>query len=94
MDEAQWNALGDVYEQLPGFIGYSDGIPYWFGMEPDESNQEPDILAAYLWASVEPSGLLISGYLQLEDWLQWQEVFVSSATAAVGFLVKPAEEDS
>ena len=48
MHEAQWDALGGVYERLPGFIGSLSGIPCWFGMEPDEPDREPDISTSYL----------------------------------------------
>ncbi len=93
MDEARWEALGRVYERLPGFVGYSGGIPFWFGMEPDDPDREPDVSMRYLWASVEPSGLLVAGRLPPDDWARWQEAFLLMASAAIGFPVKPAEED-
>ena len=41
-----------------------------------------------------PSGRLIEGCLPLDDWARWQEAFLLAATAAVGFIVKSAEEDT
>ncbi len=93
MNEVRWEALGRVYEHLPGFWGVHSGIPYWFGIEPDDLDTEPNCQTSYLCASVEPSGLLVEGCLPPEDWVQWQEAFLLLTPAAVGFLVKPAEED-
>ncbi len=94
MDESRWEALGRVYEQLPEFIGYSDGCPYWFGLEQDAVEGEADISAKRLWATVEPSGLLVEGCLSPSDWAHWQEAFLPLASAAVEFTVKPAKDDT
>lgn len=91
MDEAQWEALGSIYERLPEFAGYCGGIPFWFGLEPDDA--EPNTSAHYLCASVEPSGLLVEEYLLPEEWDRWQEAFVSLASSALGFTVMAAEDD-
>ncbi len=93
MDDSHWEALGRVYEQLPEFIGYSDGCPCWFGLE-DDTEEKSDVPAKYLWATAEPSGLLIEGYLSPSDWARWQVAFLALASAAVGFTVKPAEDDT
>jgi len=57
----------EVYEALPEFAGYgNDGVPYWFG--PEDS-------PPFLWASVEPSGLLVHGLLSPRQWLGWDAQF-------------------
>lgn len=93
MDEVKWKALGSVYERLPEFAGYFGGIPFWFGVEPDDADAEMNTSAHYLRASVEPSGLVIEGYLPSEEWNRWQEAFVSLASSALGFAVMAAEDD-
>ncbi len=94
MDETRWKALERVYTQLPEFVGYSEAIPFWFGLEPDDADAERNTSAQYLWASVEPSGLLVVGYLSSANWEKWQEAFVFLASSTLGFTVKSAEEDA
>ena len=36
VDDPRWEALGRVYERLPSYVGVVDGIPYWFGTEPED----------------------------------------------------------
>jgi hypothetical protein len=65
--DAHLKRLDDLYRSLPEFAGYgNDGVPYWFG--PEES-------PPFLCASVEPSGLLVSGILSSEQWLAWDGKF-------------------
>ncbi|GKX31380.1 hypothetical protein SH1V18_38600 [Vallitalea longa] len=60
-----WDTLGEIYKSLPSYIIHQ-GLPYWFGI--DENN-------IYLWASCEPSGLQIAGYLPLKDFFSWENIF-------------------
>ena len=84
MPEADWQKLVAVYQQLPGFRGNDDsGSPTWFGREGD---------VKYLWASVEPSGLLVEGVLDDSEWQAWDAAFRASASRALGFEVKDADE--
>jgi len=87
MTDDQWEALGQVYRTLPSFLGApGDHCPSWFGLEPeDESEMTP-----YLVASVEPSGLQVSGYLEYAVWKEWDRAFMERATAALGFSVRDA----
>ena len=63
--EQDWKGLQETYEGLPGWVGTgSHGCPCWFGSEE---------VAPYLVASVEPSGLLVSGVLSAQDWSRWHE---------------------
>jgi hypothetical protein len=60
--------LDKIYRSLPEFKGYVyDGLPYWFGVEEDSP--------PFLWASVEPSGLLVCGMLTSNQWLAWDTQF-------------------
>jgi hypothetical protein len=65
--DAHRGRLDEVYQSLPEFVGYgNDGVPYWFG--PEDS-------PPFLWASVEPSGLLVHGMLSSQQWLTWDAQF-------------------
>lgn len=67
--DRHWDALGGVYEALPGDVRHRD-VPWWFG--EDEESQP------FLWASVEPPGLQVYGVLLETDWLLWDEAFRSA----------------
>lgn len=85
MTEHDWDKLASVYKALPQFRGAaSDGCPTWFGAHTEEG--------PYIWASVEPSGLLVAGLLDEADWQRWDAQFRSLASAALGFVVKDADE--
>jgi len=59
--------LRQTYESLPEFSGYgNDGVPFWYGTEDSPP---------FLWASVEPSGLLVHGVLSPEQWRTWDAQF-------------------
>jgi hypothetical protein len=65
--EAHTKHLDQVYRSLPEFRGYgTDGTPSWFGSEA---------LPPFLWASVEPSGLLVHGLLSSAQWVAWDTHF-------------------
>ena len=61
-----WDQLSEIYPTLPEWSGYGNDATYWFG--PEES-------PPFLWASVEPSGLLVHGMLSPEDWERWDNAF-------------------
>ncbi|MBC9913424.1 hypothetical protein ICL55_23490 [Chitinophaga varians] len=82
VNDKAWEKVIAVYEQLPGWIGFSNGIPFWFGTNENEK---------HISASVEPSGLLVGAYMAAEEWLQWVETFQEIATRELGFPVKNAE---
>lgn len=85
MPDAGWKKLAAVYERLPEFIGYDEsGCPSWYGRAGDGRK--------HLHASVEPSGLLVEGVLEDEEWKSWSSAFQSQASAALGFYVRDAEE--
>ena len=63
---AEWATLDRIYPQLPGWVEYR-GVPFWFGTD------EHDI--PHLCASVEPTGLQVSGVLPATDWEAWEGRF-------------------
>ncbi|WP_405107060.1 hypothetical protein MHH28_26325 [Paenibacillus sp. FSL K6-1217] len=78
-----WNKVAKLYERMPGWIGYIDGIPHWHGQEEDD---------VYIKASVEPSGLSFFARMNQSDWDSWIERFKSEATKVLGFEVGEPED--
>ena len=73
-----------IFEALPGFRGYdAGGVPFWFGFESE---------IRHLYASVEPSGLLVEGTIDDEEWIGWDAAMRRHATMILGYTVKDAEE--
>lgn len=60
-----------LYADLPGWQGWHDQQPYWFGYD------EGDV--PYLWASLEPPGLQVAGVLRQADWMAWDSAFQARA---------------
>jgi len=79
----EWNKISKLYESMPGWIGYRNGVPYWFGQEEDD---------IFITASVEPSGLSFNAKLNNSDWFSWIERFKSEATKVLGFNVGEPED--
>ncbi|ETT61693.1 hypothetical protein C173_26567 [Paenibacillus sp. FSL R7-277] len=78
-----WNRVAKLYERMPGWIGYIEGIPHWHGQEEDD---------VYIQASVEPSGLSFFARMNQSDWDSWIERFKSEATKGLGFEVGEPED--
>lgn len=83
LPDEEWNKISNLYESMPGWIGYKNGVPYWFGQEDDD---------IYITASVEPSGLSFYAQLNNSDWNSWVERFKSEATKVLGFDVGEPED--
>lgn len=79
----QWEKVAAIYEKMPGWIGYIEGIPYWFGEEGD---------AVSVSASVEPSGLFFYARMDAREWENWIEQFKAETTRALGFEVGEPED--
>lgn len=79
----KWSKVAILYERMPGWIGYANGIPYWFGQEEDD---------VFITASVEPSGLAFYAQMRDNDWKAWIESFKSLATEALGYAVGEPED--
>lgn len=78
-----WDKMTNVYERMPGWMGYTNGLPYWFGHEND---------LVFITASVEPSGLSFFAQMEMDDWLCWIERFKEEATKMLGFEVGEPED--
>jgi len=62
VSEEDERALLRLYERLPGFDANAE-LQTWFGAL---EGQPP-----WLWASAEPSGLLVAGVLPASCWDEW-----------------------
>jgi hypothetical protein len=78
-----WDKVADIYKRMPGWIGYTDGIPYWFGQEKED---------VFIEASVEPSGLSFYAQMDKSDWDSWIGRFKAEATKVLGFEVGEPED--
>ena len=73
-----------VFESMEGWKGHDpDNCPIWFGV-PDKDQQ-------WLWASWEPSGLLLEGELEPERFETWINELQSRLSSALGFPVAAAD---
>lgn len=79
-DEA-WRSIDETYKLMPEWRGYRDGIPYWFGDEGDPQ---------FLWVSIEPAGLLVSGVLGEELWEAWIGELMARLSGVLGREVRDA----
>jgi hypothetical protein len=64
--EAQSQRLVEIYRSLPGWVDFLEGIPCWFGTHGSTPS---------LSASVEPSGLIVSGTTPTGAWSEWDSSF-------------------
>jgi hypothetical protein len=76
--DSDWNCLANAYELLPSWKGIEDGFPFWFGFTESPS---------FLTASVEPSGLQVTGQVTLSELQQWHSAFLAVATTLPTFQV-------
>ena len=79
----QWAIVSEVYEGMDGWLGFNelDNTPQWYGQDGDEK---------YVWASVEPSGLLVEGNLPPDHWAGWISVLCARLSLKLGFEVRDA----
>ncbi len=80
----QWAEVDKVFRSLDGWLGYSqpDNTPQWYGNKSSER---------FVWASLEPSGLLVEGNLEASFWTGWTSVLCARLTLALQFEVRDAE---
>lgn len=89
LPEKVWNKVPMVYKQMDAWIGFGkegkgeEGIPYWYSYNEDEKS---------ICASLEPSGLQFSAYMEEEEWHIWKNTFKKIATDLLGFKVDEIEE--
>jgi hypothetical protein len=65
--DADWDQLTRIYASLPGWRPEATDIARWHAVHDD---RDP-----HLAASVEPSGLHVSGALTADQWSQWDTHF-------------------
>ena len=78
-----WEKIGEVYSTMPGWKGYiNDNCPVW------ESSSDS---TKSISASVEPSGLVIEGNFETNEFNNWVGEFCQKTSELVGYEVKDAE---
>lgn len=83
MPKDLWKKLDEVYSSMPYWAGYCVGeqnVPCWKGDNID------------LEASVEPSGIQISGEMPEEIWESWLAELKNKLTEALGYEIGEPEE--
>lgn len=71
----------EVYRQMDGWIENKD-FPYWYGTEDDDQ---------FICASLEPSGLVLTGNVDEIVWIGWITVLCAKLTLALGRETHDAE---
>lgn len=74
-----WEKIGEVYASMPYWSG-NENEPQWIGKDIE------------LWASVEPSGIQISGTMPNEIWEDWYYILKNKLTTALGYEIGEPEE--
>jgi hypothetical protein len=81
LSPADWEKVVVVYRSMDGWFE-SEAGPSWYGTEGDPQ---------YIWASVEPSGLLLDAEIDARLWVGWISVLCAKLTRALGREVHDAE---
>lgn len=79
--EKYWHKMLQLYEKMPEWRGYKDGMPTWYGYDNRLIN-----------VFMEPSGLSFYAELPKEDWERWFYLFRVEATVIMGYEVGEPEE--
>ena len=77
----EWKKVTNVFEQLDGWMNHSKYM-CWYGTEENEE---------YIWASVEPSGLLLHGRISDDIWVGWVSKLCAKLSVALAREVYDAE---
>ena len=78
--KADWDKVMRVYESMPGWLAQGDQA--WFGSESDPE---------WIWASVEPSGILFEAQMDDAPWSKWIGELCARLTSALGRPIHEAE---
>jgi hypothetical protein len=81
LSDEQWAKVHEVYRGMDGWIEGAR-IPSWYGTASNEPN---------ITASVEPSGLVFEGDVELSLWTGWISVICARLTQTLGTAVHDAE---
>ena len=76
-----WEKVALVYKDMDGWLGHSNQA-YWYGTEQDHQ---------YIYASIEPSGLLISGKISEMMWIGWVTKLCAKLTHTLGCEIYDAD---
>ncbi|MCT4596524.1 MAG: hypothetical protein N4A50_01420 [Vallitalea sp.] len=79
-----WDKISNLYSQMPGWINFINGIPYWFGTDEEQKS---------ISASVEQGGLHFYSRMPNEEWEDWFNLFKEKATELLGFKVGEPEDE-
>lgn len=75
--------LSKLYKEMDGWIGYIQGIPYWYGYDGNEET---------ISASLEPSGLSFYAVMEETKWINWINKFKKRATELMGYEIGESED--
>ena len=81
LSEQEWEKVSAVYKSMGGWLDNTEQA-YWYGTEEDNE---------YIYASVEPSGLVISGKVNEMMWLGWVTKICAKLSHALNREVYDAE---
>jgi hypothetical protein len=84
LSEEQWLAVDRVFREMDGWVGHAenDNTPQWYGTASSPK---------HVWASVEPSGLLIDGNLDQSHWTGWISTLCTRLSLALQCEIRDAE---
>ena len=84
LTEEQGLAVDQVFREMDGWVGHAedDNTPQWYG-----TSSSPK----HVWASVEPSGLLIEGNLDESHWTGWISTLCARLSLVLQCEIRDAE---
>jgi len=81
LSKEEWDKVEKVFKELDGWMNHEQ-YAYWYGEEDDDR---------YITASVEPSGLLLSGKIEDDLWTSWLTMLCAKLSVALDREVYDAE---
>ena len=76
-----WDKIESVYVSMPHWAGFTDGYPKWSGDD-----------GKLIEASVEPSGLQLSGSLPQKEWNDWLKLIKNRLTSVLDYPIGELED--
>lgn len=81
LPQSDWDKVISVYESMNGWLGNSEEA-FWYGSGPS---------APFIYASSEPSGLVVTGNVDEMLWVGWVSKFCAKLSFALEREVYDAE---
>ena len=81
LSKSEWDKVSTVYKSMDGWLNNNEQA-YWYGTEEDNE---------YIYASVEPSGLVICGKVNEMIWLGWVTKICAKLSCALNREIYDAE---